>query len=105
MAYELRDVRSLPLCETYRFRCIAPDRRGFGQSDWNGPDQGGKSITLETFADDVTLLLKSLKLESFILVGASMGCSEALLAFDKSKFFKDCCKVTSSFTTDLVATY
>ncbi len=53
------------------FRCIAYDRRGFGQSDqpWNGYDY-------DTFADDLADLIEVLDLQDVALVGFSMGGGE-----------------------------
>jgi len=33
MSSRMFDQLLVPLCETHRYRCIAPDRRGFGKSD------------------------------------------------------------------------
>jgi non-heme chloroperoxidase len=33
MSSRMFDQLLVPLCEIYRFRCIAPDRRGFGNSE------------------------------------------------------------------------
>ena len=54
------------------FRCIAPDRRGFGRSDqpWDGYDY-------DTFADDVAAVLEDAGIrEPVALVGFSMGGGE-----------------------------
>lgn len=85
------------LCETYRFRCIAPDRRGFGKSEWSGPDAITlKDIDYDVFADDTTHLISSvLKLESFVLVGSSMGAGETLLAWSRSSYIRERCKVSA----------
>lgn len=53
-----------------RFRLIAPDLRGFGNS--SGPsDRSGYSI--DSFADDALALLDSLEIEQAVLGGLSMG--------------------------------
>ena len=52
---------------------------------------------MDTFAEDLRDLLEFLDLQSFILVGASMGCNEALGAFERSEFISGRCKVVSSF--------
>jgi non-heme chloroperoxidase len=83
----------LPLCETHRYRCIATDRRGFGHSDWRGFSEKPADISYETFADDAIYLLEKLKIESFIFLAASMGCGETILAFQRSRFVQDHCKV------------
>ena len=53
------------------YRVIAHDRRGHGRSDhpWNGN-------TMDTYADDLSQLLETLKLENAILVGHSTGGGE-----------------------------
>ena len=54
------------------FRCIIPDRRGFGRSDqpWDGHDY-------DTYADDVAAVLEDAQIrEPVALVGFSMGGGE-----------------------------
>ena len=70
----------LRLCENSRFRCIASDRRGFGKSEWNGTSTC--DITYDTFAADTVALLELLNLEKFVIIAASMGCGESLLAYN-----------------------
>ena len=53
------------------FRCIAYDRRGFGQS---GQPAGGYDY--DTFASDLNDLMKELDLRDAVLVGFSMGGGE-----------------------------
>ena len=55
------------------FRCIAYDRRGFGQSDkpWTGYDY-------DTFAADLKSIIDTLELDEVTLVGFSMGGGEAV---------------------------
>jgi len=55
------------------YRCIAPDLRGFGQSD--APDTG---YALSDYADDVAHLICRLDLAHYALVGHSMGGKVAL---------------------------
>ena len=50
-----------------RARCIAPDLRGFGESSKHGP------FTVDQFADDVAMLLKSLGIDRAVVAGLSMG--------------------------------
>jgi pimeloyl-ACP methyl ester carboxylesterase len=50
-----------------RARCIAPDLRGFGDSSRHGP------FTIDQFADDVALLLRTLGVTRAVVVGLSMG--------------------------------
>lgn len=56
-----------------KFRCIAYDRRGFGQSDkpWNGYDY-------DTLADDLHAVFETLNLSDVTLVGFSMGGGEVV---------------------------
>lgn len=49
-------------------RCVAPDLRGFGES--SAPASG---YTVRYYADDVEDLIGSLGLDSYVLVGHSMG--------------------------------
>lgn len=53
------------------FRCIAHDRRGHGRSSqpWHGND-------MDTYADDLSALIGTLKLKDFALVGFSAGGGE-----------------------------
>ncbi len=50
-------------------RVIAPDLRGFGQSN----DTDGQAVTMETYADDMKALLDSLNVQQAVLCGLSMG--------------------------------
>lgn len=69
----------LPLLESHGIRCIAPDRRGFGRSEWTGARRD-EDVTYDTFAEDTAALLQSLPgLDGFVFVGASMGCGESVL--------------------------
>ena len=77
----------LPLCESHRFRCILPDRRGYGKSEWSGSNIAKAAVVdYDVFADDlaqvVTTALPS-STEEFVGVGASLGCGEWLLALDR----------------------
>jgi non-heme chloroperoxidase len=58
------------LC-SHGYRCIAHDRRGHGRSSqpWNGND-------MDTYADDLAELIKTLDLKNAILVGHSTGGGE-----------------------------
>lgn len=51
-----------------RFRCIAVDLRGFGDSSYNN-----RFDTLEELADDVNLFTEALGIDSYYLVGWSNG--------------------------------
>lgn len=86
---------TLPLCETYRFRCIAPDRRGFGNSDWMGSKPVDKPIDYDVFAADLAYLLEKLKIGPFIFIGASMGPGEAVHTYMNSGYVRENCRVCS----------
>lgn len=62
----------------YGLRCIAYDRRGFGQSDkpFDGYDY-------DTLADDLKAVLDSLDLQDVVLVAFSMAGGEAVRYFSK----------------------
>jgi len=81
----------VPLCETYRFRILAPDRRGFGKSDWNSK-QTAKTITYDTFVADLVGLLHHLDIKNFAFVAASMGGAESVLTYLASSFVRERCK-------------
>jgi len=66
--------RVIPLLED-RFRIIAPDLRGFGQTD--APDS---SYAKQELADDVLALLDALELDGVRLVGHDWGGYAAFLA-------------------------
>ena len=86
----------LRLCQDHGFRCVAPDRRGFGDSEWNGRrsnDAAENQITYETFADDVIFLLEELAVGNFAFIASSMGCGESLLAWERSPYCQQYCKV------------
>lgn len=55
------------------FRCIAYDRRGFGQSE-----QSLKNYSYDFLADDLKCLLDELNLQDVTLVGFSMGGGEVV---------------------------
>lgn len=56
---------------THGYRCIAPDRRGHGRSSqpWSGNE-------MNTYADDLALLVKTLDLNDVIHIGHSTGGGE-----------------------------
>ncbi|GAB1312398.1 hypothetical protein MFIFM68171_02608 [Madurella fahalii] len=78
MSSRMFDQLIVPLVETHRFPVIAPDRRGFGNSDWSTPATG--EVTFDTFVADLVALLEHLSPGPFVFVAASMGCSESVLA-------------------------
>lgn len=61
----------MPALAAAGFRCLSPDRRGFGRSD-----HPGHGYDFETFADDLATLLDTLDLRDVTLVGYSMGSAE-----------------------------
>ncbi|CEJ60111.1 hypothetical protein PMG11_08697 [Penicillium brasilianum] len=86
------ETLTVQLCENHGFRCIAPDRRGFGKSDWDGP-QSDTQITYETFAEDtVHLLEKFLDVGPFVFITSSMGAGESILALEASDYLWKNCK-------------
>src|SRR5437867_12887738 len=56
---------------SHGYRCIAHDRRGHGRSSqpWNGNE-------MDTYADDLALLINSLDLKGATLIGHSTGGGE-----------------------------
>ncbi len=50
-----------------RARCIAPDLRGFGETSSGGP------YSIDRYADDLVLLLDTLRIERAVVCGLSMG--------------------------------
>ena len=50
-----------------RARCIAPDLRGFGESEIRGP------YSMDQYADDVIAMLDALQVERAVIAGLSMG--------------------------------
>ncbi|KAA8650806.1 alpha/beta fold hydrolase [Aspergillus tanneri] len=83
---------AVPLCQCHNFRCIAPDRRGFGKSDWDSPQSNGK-ISYTVFAQDTAHLLENvLNVGPFVVIASSMGPGESILAFEESEYFRQNCK-------------
>jgi pimeloyl-ACP methyl ester carboxylesterase len=58
-----------------QYRVIAPDQRGFGESDWDPEAR----YTCEDFKSDALELLNQLGIERFDLIGHSLGGMSALL--------------------------
>jgi pimeloyl-ACP methyl ester carboxylesterase len=50
-----------------RARCIAPDLRGFGESEVTGP------YSMDVYADDVVAMLDALQIPRAVIAGLSMG--------------------------------
>ncbi len=68
---DMWEYQAVPLAEQ-GFRVITYDRRGFGRSSqpWNGYDY-------DTLADDLKMVMDTLKVDGATLVGFSMGGGEA----------------------------
>ena len=84
----------LPLCETHRYRCIAPDRRGFGKSEWCG-DASKAEVDGDVLGRDLAQVLESVPRPpqaGFIGVGASMAGGEFLLALKHDPALRAQCK-------------
>lgn len=93
MSSEMYSHLMLPLCEDNHIRCLASDRRGFGKSQFTGlkPIEGG--VTYDTLAADTVALLNAAQVGNYVLVGASMGAGETVLAFNQmEKSLKDKCR-------------
>lgn len=83
------DDLAIRLCESHRYQCILPDRRGYGKSEWSGPDSASKSsIDYSVFADDLGHIISSAEFSpkkegggrggEFVGIGTSLGCGEIL---------------------------
>lgn len=68
-----------------RYRCLAPDLRGFGGTTALTRPEKPVELSVDTFADDVVALLDQLKLKKFSLVGLSMGGYIALAIWRKNR--------------------
>ena len=86
---KMYDHPMLPLCESYGFRCIAIDRRGFGRSEWSG----NQDVDYDTFAGDLRDVMDRCGVEGgFIGIGASLGCGEFFLALKKFSALASACR-------------
>ncbi|KAL2155748.1 hypothetical protein VTH82DRAFT_490 [Thermothelomyces myriococcoides] len=93
MSSRMFDQLIVPLVESHRFPVIAPDRRGFGNSEWANPDTG--EVTFDTFVSDAVGLLEHVMQKNprpFVFVAASMGCAESLLVRLASPLLRAHCK-------------
>jgi pimeloyl-ACP methyl ester carboxylesterase len=68
-----------------RYRCIAPDLRGFGGTTELVKPDAPTALTIDTFADDVVALLDQLKVKKANFVGLSMGGYIALAIWRKHR--------------------
>jgi pimeloyl-ACP methyl ester carboxylesterase len=92
MSSRMYDQLIVPLVETHRFPVIAPDRRGFGHSEWSTPATTSE-VTFDTFVIDlISLLEQHANPSPFVFVAASMGCSESVLAHSRSDFIRKYCR-------------
>lgn len=104
MSHRMFEHLLLRLSESHGVRCVASDRRGFGDSEWSGAgngkgDESGKPvvITYDTFARDTVDFLEAVdggRLKGPVyFVAASMGCGETALAYQLlSPALKDRCR-------------
>ncbi|KAL2140146.1 hypothetical protein VTI28DRAFT_4195 [Corynascus sepedonium] len=93
MSSRMFDQLIVALVESHRFPVIAPDRRGFGNSEWATPATG--EVTFDTFVHDAVGLLEHVMHKNpspFVFVAASMGCSESVLVRRASPFLRAHCK-------------
>ncbi|KEF58126.1 uncharacterized protein A1O9_06049 [Exophiala aquamarina CBS 119918] len=87
MSHRMYEHLLLRLSETHGVRCVASDRRGFGDSEWSGAGGNTGPITYDTFAQDTVDFLSTVfqassdNHGSFYFVAASMGCGETALAY------------------------
>ncbi|KAJ3453825.1 hypothetical protein MRS44_018457 [Fusarium solani] len=81
----------LGLCETHGYNVIAPDRRGFGKSDWSGP-QSTAAIGYKELGQDLSGLLEKIQPGPFVFVASSMSTGEALLAYLDSPYVQENCQ-------------
>ncbi len=72
LTHSMWEYQMTPMREA-GFRCIAYDRRGFGQSD-----QSLNNYDYDSLADDLKCLLDELNLQDVTLVGFSMGGGEVV---------------------------
>lgn len=59
-----------------RFRVIAVDLRGHGDSEWSHPEK----YTFDTYASDIVAICRQLQLHDVTMIGHSMGAGVALRA-------------------------
>lgn len=98
MSSRMFDHLIVPLVETHRYPVIAPDRRGFGNSDWTTPSTG--EVTFDTFVRDAVGLLEHVLRRqeedtgssAFVFVTASMATSESVLVHAASAFLRERCR-------------
>ncbi|QKD57402.2 Alpha/Beta hydrolase protein [Fusarium oxysporum Fo47] len=91
LSSRMYDPILLPLCETHGYRVIAPDRRGFGKSEWAGHDSTA-TIGYKELGQDLSGLLERIQPGPFVLVATSMSTGEALLAYLNSSYIQENCQ-------------
>ena len=82
------------LIESHRFRCILPDRRGYGKSQWAGSALS-TAIDYEAYASDPVQIVKTALPspdQHFYSIGSSLGCGEWLLALRNDPALLKRCK-------------
>ncbi|KAL6401330.1 uncharacterized protein AUP68_15198 [Ilyonectria robusta] len=107
MSSRMWDHFFMPLVQVHGFRVLAPDRRGFGNSDWNAgpvsptPASGSAhdpstprstAVSWETLTGDLSALLAGLDIGPFAFVAASMGCPESVLTYLSSAYVRANCR-------------
>ncbi|KAI1028543.1 hypothetical protein LB503_002768 [Fusarium chuoi] len=91
LSSRMYDPILLPLCETHGYRVIAPDRRGFGKSEWSGHDPT-VPIGYKELAQDLSGLLEKIQPGPFVFVATSMSTGEALMAYLNSSYIQENCQ-------------
>ncbi|KAH8653017.1 Alpha/Beta hydrolase protein [Ilyonectria robusta] len=107
MSSRMWDHFFMPLVQVHGFRVLAPDRRGFGNSDWNAgpvsptPASGSAhdpstprstAVSWETLTGDLSALLAGLDIGPFAFVAASMGCPESVFTYLSSAYVRANCR-------------
>ncbi|KAI6762429.1 hypothetical protein HG530_008409 [Fusarium avenaceum] len=90
LSSRMYDSILLSLCETHGYRVIAPDRRGFGKSEWTGHDPTAP-IDYKELGKDLSGLLERIQPGPFVFVAASMSTGEALMAYLNSPYIQENC--------------
>ncbi|RKL37820.1 hypothetical protein BFJ70_g6773 [Fusarium oxysporum] len=91
LSSRMYDSILLSLCETHGYRVIAPDRRGFGKSDWTG-QQPTVPISYKELGQDLSDLLERIQPGPFVFVATSMSTGEALMAYLDSSYIQENCQ-------------
>lgn len=99
LSSRMYDSILLSLCETHGYRVIAPDRRGFGKSEWTGHDPTAP-IGYKELGKDLSGLLERIQPGPFVFVATSMSTGEALMAYLSSPYIEENCQV--SYTARLL---